>query len=67
MEYSEAILQITNVSKSFPGVKALDAINLDIVRGEVHFWSMEYNMRESEIERIQFDAPESSVNIPGCC
>ncbi|NQT71959.1 MAG: pyridoxamine 5'-phosphate oxidase family protein [Chloroflexi bacterium] len=38
-----------------------------IARGEVHFWSMEYNMRESEIERVQFDAPQSTTDFPGCC
>jgi len=38
-----------------------------IARGEVHFWSMEYNMRESEIERVRFDAPQSTTDIPGCC
>jgi ribose transport system ATP-binding protein len=33
---SEHILEIEGVSKSFPGVKALDNINLKINRGEVH-------------------------------
>lgn len=42
-----------------------------IARGEVYFWSMDYNMRESEIERIRFDAPERPAGYdpdnPGCC
>lgn len=38
-----------------------------ITRGEVHFWTMEDNMRESEIERIRFDVPQSTTDIPGCC
>ena len=33
---SDHILEINNVSKSFPGVKALDGINLKIRKGEVH-------------------------------
>jgi ribose transport system ATP-binding protein len=33
---SDHILEINGVSKSFPGVKALDNINLRIRRGEVH-------------------------------
>ncbi|MCU0488196.1 MAG: sugar ABC transporter ATP-binding protein [Anaerolineales bacterium] len=32
----ETLLQIENVSKKFPGVQALDAINLEIFPGEVH-------------------------------
>ena len=30
------ILQMTGISKSFPGVKALQDVNLSVVRGEVH-------------------------------
>ena len=33
---SELILSIKNVSKSFPGVKALDNVSMDIRRGVVH-------------------------------
>ena len=33
---SENILTVTNVSKSFPGVKALDDVSLEIKRGVVH-------------------------------
>ncbi|MDD5018432.1 MAG: sugar ABC transporter ATP-binding protein, partial [Eubacteriales bacterium] len=33
---SKPILEIKNISKSFPGVKALTDINLDITEGEVH-------------------------------
>ena len=32
----EIILSIKNVSKSFPGVKALDRVSMDIERGRVH-------------------------------
>ena len=32
----EYILQMKNISKSFPGVKALDRVNLNIKPGTVH-------------------------------
>ncbi len=32
----ELILSIQNVSKSFPGVKALDSVSVDVKRGSVH-------------------------------
>jgi galactofuranose transport system ATP-binding protein len=32
----EPLLKITGVSKSFPGVKALDAVDLTVQRGEIH-------------------------------
>ncbi|MCE5255851.1 MAG: sugar ABC transporter ATP-binding protein, partial [Spirochaetaceae bacterium] len=35
-EGSEVILSIKNVSKSFPGVKALDEVSIDVQRGKVH-------------------------------
>jgi len=30
------ILQLTNISKSFPGVKALDSVSFEVMPGEVH-------------------------------
>lgn len=36
MSATETILQIKNLSKSFPGVKALDGVSFDIVQGEIH-------------------------------
>ncbi|MBV8413837.1 MAG: sugar ABC transporter ATP-binding protein [Verrucomicrobia bacterium] len=32
----EPLLEITGLSKSFPGVKALDAVDLTVQRGEIH-------------------------------
>jgi ABC-type sugar transport system ATPase subunit len=32
----EVILEVENVSKSFPGVKALDSVSFDLRKGEVH-------------------------------
>ena len=32
----EYILQLKNITKEFPGVKALNNVNLDVKKGEVH-------------------------------
>jgi ABC-type sugar transport system ATPase subunit len=32
----DVILEVENVSKSFPGVKALDSVSFDLRKGEVH-------------------------------
>ena len=32
----EVLLQMTDISKSFPGVKALDHVSLTVRRGTVH-------------------------------
>jgi len=36
MDAPEVILEVQNVSKSFPGVKALDRVSLNLAKGEVH-------------------------------
>ena len=33
---SDVFIKLENVSKTFPGVKALDGINLEVRKGEVH-------------------------------
>ena len=33
---ADYILQMKNITKEFPGVKALDNVNLDVERGEIH-------------------------------
>ena len=32
----EVILEVENISKSFPGVQALDSVSFDLRKGEVH-------------------------------
>ena len=33
---NEYILEMKNISKSFPGVKALDSVNFNLKPGEIH-------------------------------
>ena len=52
MKMKEPILQIENVSKSFPGVQALDHIDLDIYQGEVHALLGENGAGKSTLVKI---------------
>lgn len=52
MKTQEPILQIENVSKSFPGVQALDQIDLDIYQGEVHALLGENGAGKSTLVKI---------------
>ncbi|NMB12904.1 MAG: ATP-binding cassette domain-containing protein, partial [Firmicutes bacterium] len=36
MEKLRQLLQMKNIAKTFPGVKALDAVSFDLLSGEVH-------------------------------
>ena len=40
MENSNVVLEMRNISKSFPGVKALDGINFVLEKGSVHALSL---------------------------
>jgi rhamnose transport system ATP-binding protein len=33
---AEKILELRNITKTFPGVKALDDVRFDLYRGEIH-------------------------------
>jgi ribose transport system ATP-binding protein len=60
-------LQIKNVSKNFPGVKALDAVNIDIYRGEIHVLVGENGAGKSTLIKIltgvyRHDAGEILLN-----
>ena len=46
------LLELKNVSKSFPGVKALDDINLDLYPGEVHVLLGENGAGKSTLMKI---------------
>ncbi|MEG0269816.1 MAG: ATP-binding cassette domain-containing protein, partial [Clostridia bacterium] len=33
---ANTILQMRNITKLFPGVKALDQVNIEVIQGEIH-------------------------------
>jgi uncharacterized pyridoxamine 5'-phosphate oxidase family protein len=56
-EYKRKLLGERPILKRIYGVEEIDdpgPVIFRIFRGEAYFWTMEYNLRESEMERIQF-------------
>ncbi len=55
------MLQVKSLSKSFPGVKALDQVSLDVARGQVHAVTGENGAGKSTLMRILIglDAPDA--------
>ena len=45
----EVLLQMTDISKSFPGVKALDHVSLTVRKGTVHALVGENGARKSTL------------------
>ena len=45
------ILKMNNITKLFPGVKALDRVNIEVEKGEIHaLWLLsEKNIRYNEM------------------
>jgi len=52
MSSRENILRIEHLSKSFPGVKALDNVNLEVCKGEVHVVMGENGAGKSTLMKI---------------
>ena len=51
---SPYILEMRNVSKTFPGVKALDGINLKVKRGSIHALMGENGAGKSTLMKVLY-------------
>ena len=50
---SEYILEMRNISKEFPGVKALDNVNFKVRRGEIHCLVGENGAGKSTLMKVR--------------
>lgn len=65
---SEIILEMEGISKSFPGVKALDGVKLSLKKGEVHALLGENGAGKSTLIKILggiYKADEGQISIAG--
>lgn len=62
---SPYILEMRNVSKTFPGVKALDGINLNVKRGSIHALMGENGAGKSTLMKVLYGiyTPDAGVNL----
>ena len=50
--FMEYILEMKNLSKEFPGVKALDRVSLSVIKGEIHAVGGENGAGKSTLMKI---------------
>lgn len=64
----DTILKLDNITKSFPGVKALQGIHLEIARGEIHALLGENGAGKSTLMKILcgiYQPDEGTITIAG--
>lgn len=67
-ELMEPLLELKGISKSFPGVQALDDINLDLYPGEVHVLIGENGAGKSTLMKIisgAYQSDEGTMEVDG--
>ena len=57
----EYILQMKGITKDYPGVRALDDVNLEVKRGEVHALVGENGAGQSTLIKILMDEPSPAL------
>jgi ribose transport system ATP-binding protein len=56
-----AVLELRNISKSFPGVRALDDVSFDVRRGEVHMLLGENGAGKSTLMKVLYGAYQADA------
>ena len=67
---SEILLQMKNISKTFPGVKALQNVNFSVRRGEIHCLVGENGAGKSTLMKVlsgihQYGSYEGDIILDG--